>query len=128
MAKITIDIEHVKQELSKTGYSISDVLERNNNGINWQIKFNNSGAVATIYDTNTKKNTVVNGKEEEGEATLLKNLIDGLKCKETHLDELNECDHQIYTRFWDKNTPKTGHANYQDIETLWKIHFQKGNE
>lgn len=248
MAKITIDIEYVKQGLSKTGYSISDVIEKNNNGINWKIMFDNSGAVATIYDTNKKKNTVVNGRAEEGEAISLKELIDGLKCKEICLDELNEtivslidsqhedtyydfkrewykdnkiddfvhdilclsnnienreaylivgvddhnivvgvdewkkaneiydllqtvkfagdnipelelkkiyykykkidvlvckkskkvpfflaeryrgvCDHQIYTRFGDMNTPKTGHAKYRDVETLWKIHFQNGN-
>lgn len=244
MAKRTVDIEYVKEGLRGIGYSISDVVERDNNGINWQIKFDNSGAIITIYDTNAKKNTVVNGKTEDDEAVALKNIVDGLKCKELFLDEINELvvslidshhedtyydykrqwyadnktddfvhdilclsnnidnrdayliigvddqnnvvgvndwkksneifdllgnlkfagdnkpdielkkiyykykkvdvlvckksnkvpfylsekykgvfEHQIYTRFGDKNTPKTGHASYKDVELLWKIHF-----
>ena len=63
MAKISIDIKDIKGSLSQIGYEISDCIERENNGTNWQIKFHNSGAIVTIYDTNTKKNTV--GGEEE---------------------------------------------------------------
>jgi carbamoyl-phosphate synthase large subunit len=71
MAKISIDIENIKESLTAIGYEISDCIERENNGFNWQIKFYNSGAIVTIYDTNTKKNTVVNGKYEEGENKIL---------------------------------------------------------
>ena len=90
MAKISIDLDYVKDSLSKIGYIISDCIERENNGINWQIKFSNSGASVTIYDTNTKRNTVVNGKCEKGEAEALKEIVDGLKCKEFFVDPINE--------------------------------------
>lgn len=89
MAKISIDIEDIKESLQKIGYEISDFIERENNGINWQIKFHNSGAVVTVYDTNTKKNTVVNGKCEDGESLALKEIVDGLKCKELSIDAIN---------------------------------------
>lgn len=89
MSKITIDLELIKSALTEIGYEISDFIERENNGNNWQIKFNNSGAIVTIYDTNTKKNTVVNGKPEEGEKDELKKIVDGLKCKELSIDPLN---------------------------------------
>ncbi len=89
MAKVSIDIEYVKDSLSKIGYVISDCIERENNGVNWQLKFSNSGASVTIYDTNTKKNTVVNGKCEEGEKESLKEIVDGIKCKEIPIDPIN---------------------------------------
>ncbi len=89
MAKISIDIEGIKNALEEIGYEISDCIDRENFGINWQIKFHNSGAIVTIYDTNTKKNTVVNGKYEEGEKEALKEIVDGLKCKEISIDPLN---------------------------------------
>jgi len=89
MAKITIDIETIRQSLSDIGYEISDLIERENNGINWQIKFSNSGAIVTIYDTNNKKNSVVNGKCDEEERKVLKNIVDRLKCKEFQIDPLN---------------------------------------
>lgn len=247
MAKINIDIEEIKESLNRIGYIVNDVIERENNGKNWQLKFSNSGAVATVYDTNTKKNTVVNGKLDENEGVNLKNIIDGIKCKEIIIDSLNEkivelinmkkedyffdykvkwhdnnadllhdilclsnnienaeayliigvsddhevvgideekksneiydflrekkfagdhmpeiemkklfyqykkievlvcksskyvpfyltenhqgvCDHQIYTRVGDTNTPKNRHANFCDTERLWKIHFERENE
>ena len=90
MAKVSIDIDYVKDALSQIGYVISDCIERENNGLNWQLKFSNSGACVTIYDTNTKRNTVVNGKCEDGEQEALKELVDGLKCKEISVDTLNE--------------------------------------
>ena len=90
MAKISIDIEYIRESLSKIGYVISDCIERENYGENWQFKFSNSGACVTIYDTNTKKNTVVNGKCEEGEKEVLKELVDGLKSKEITIDPINE--------------------------------------
>ena len=83
------DIENIKESLTAIGYEISDCIERENNGFNWQIKFYNSGAIVTIYDTNTKKNTVVNGKYEEGENKILKEIVDGLKCKEIYIDAQN---------------------------------------
>lgn len=89
MAKISIDIVNIKESLAAIGYEISDCIERENNGVNWQIKFFNSGAIVTIYDTNTKKNTVVNGKCEDGESQALKQIVDGLKCKEITIDEIN---------------------------------------
>ena len=89
MAKVTIDIENIKDSLTKIGYVISDCIERENNGINWQIKFNNSGASVTIYDTNTKQNTVVNGKCDEMEQVFLKGIVDGIKCKELTIDPIN---------------------------------------
>ncbi len=49
MAKISIDIEHIKTGLHEIGYEISDCIQKGNNGKNWQLKFNNSGAVVTIY-------------------------------------------------------------------------------
>lgn len=88
MSKITIDIKYVKESLEKIGYIISDFIERDNNGINWQIKFSNSGAIATVYDTNNKKNSVVGGKCEDGEKEALKEIIDGLKCKEITVDAI----------------------------------------
>ena len=90
MAKVSIDIEYVKDSLSTIGYIISDCIERENNGKNWQFKFSNSGASVTVYDTNTKKNTVVNGKCEIGEKEALKEIVDGIKCKEISIDPINE--------------------------------------
>ena len=85
MAKVSIDIEYVKDSLSKIGYVISDCIERENNGTNWQLKFSNSGANVTIYDTNTKKNTVVNGKCEEGEKESLKEISMELNARKSLL-------------------------------------------
>ncbi len=90
MAKVSIDIEYVKDSLSKIGYVISDCIERENNGINWQLKFSNSGASVTIYDTNTKQNSVVNGKCDKAEQESLKAIVDGIKCKEISIDPINE--------------------------------------
>lgn len=90
MAKITIDIEYIKSCLLDIGYRISDCIEKENNGINWQIKFSNSGAIVTIYDSNRTGNTVVNGKPAEGEKEKLKNIVDKLKCKELLIDPLNK--------------------------------------
>ncbi len=247
MAKITVDIEHIKNGLNSIGYEISDCIERENNGTNWQIKFKNSGAVVTVYDSNKTKNTVVNGKPESGEKETLKRVVDALKCNEFEINPLNIeiielirsrkedslydfkqiphkdnesllhdilclsnnienkdayliigvgddysvvgvgdgwksnnifdflkslsfagenmpeisvtdlyytykrivlitckssknvpfylskkyngiCDHHIYTRVGDTNTPKNGHASYTDIEKLWRIHFERENE
>ena len=89
MAKISVDIEYIKESLTAIGYEISDCIERENNGTNWQIKFCNSGAIVTIYDTNIKNNTVVNGKCEEGESKSLKEIVGGLKCKEISIDPQN---------------------------------------
>ncbi len=72
MSKISIDIDNVKTSLINIGYKISDCIERENNGKNWQIKFSNSGAIVTIYDTNEMKNSVVNGKADENEKEQLK--------------------------------------------------------
>lgn len=90
MAKVSIDLEYVKDALTQIGYVISDCIERENNGKNWQIKFSNSGACVTIYDTNTRKNTVVNGKCVEGEIDALKEIVDGIKCKELTIDPINK--------------------------------------
>ena len=76
MAKISIDIDNIKESLTNIGYEISDCIERDNNGLNWQLKFHNSGAIVTVYDTNTKKNTVVNGKFDPGEKENLKGLYE----------------------------------------------------
>ena len=75
MAKISIDIEYIKSCLSNIGYKISDCIEKENNGVNWQIKFSNSGAIVTIYDSNRIGNTVVNGKPAEEEKDKLTLLI-----------------------------------------------------
>lgn len=265
MSKITVDIDYVKDSLKKIGYIVSDCVEGCNNGRNWQLKFSNSGAVVTIYDTNNTGNSVVNGKlESKEEGKELKEIVDKIKCKELQIDPLNEeiiklidkrqeadfydykrqwhgkgkmddllhdilclsnnisnkdayliigvadngevvgvkedegrktneiydllrgkkfagdhmpqvevkrilykykkidvlvcksskyvpfylveeckencaddkehannkkCNHHhIYTRVGDTNTPKTGHANYSDVEKLWKIHFQREKE
>lgn len=90
MSKITIDIEGLRTALEDIGYVISDCIERENNGQNWQFKFSNSGAIVTVYDTNTKKNSVVNGRCEGDEVKLLKEIVDGLKCKEITIDPLNK--------------------------------------
>lgn len=90
MSKISIDIEYVKTSLMNIGYKISDCIERENNGKNWQLKFSNSGAIVTIYDTNSKKNSVVNGKVDDEEKKQLKNIIDELKCKELTIDPINK--------------------------------------
>ena len=90
MTKITVDIEYIKDQLKKIGYEISDCIQRENNGLNWQLKFNNSGASATIFDSNKVKNTVVNGKADEKEKKMLKQIIDDIKAKEFVVDPLNE--------------------------------------
>ena len=43
MSKISIDIDYIKDNLHYIGYKISDCIEKENNGKNWQIKFSNSG-------------------------------------------------------------------------------------
>lgn len=117
MAKITIDIDYVKKSLSDIGYVISDCLERENNGTNWQIKFSNSGASVTIYDTNNKKNTVVNGKLEENEKDTLKKFIDQIKCKELELDPINATITDLIMN---------RHENfYYDFKQEW--HHENGN-
>lgn len=90
MTKITVDIEHIKDQLKKIGYEISDCIQRENNGLNWQLKFNNSGACVTIYDSNNVKNTVVNGRVNQEEKVILKHIIDDIKAKEFVVDPLNE--------------------------------------
>ncbi len=89
MAKISVDIEHIKSGLHNIGYEISDCIQRENNGTNWQIKFKNSGAIVTVYDSNRTKNSVVNGKPEPGEKEKLKEIVDNLKCDELIIDTLN---------------------------------------
>lgn len=90
MAKITIEINKIREGLEQIGYVISDFEERENNGLNWQFKFSNSGSCVTIYDSNNKKNSVVNGKCEEGEKEALKNIVDELKCNELTIDGINK--------------------------------------
>lgn len=90
MSKISVDINYIKEGLTNIGYVISDFDERENNGKNWQIKFSNSGAVVTIYDTNKPGNSVVNGRLELGEEKALKTIVDRLKCKEFVIDPLNK--------------------------------------
>lgn len=34
MAKISIDIDNIKESLTNIGYEISDCIERDNNGLN----------------------------------------------------------------------------------------------
>lgn len=89
MSKINIDIEYIKNQLQNIGYEVSDCVERENNGLNWQLKFSNSGAVVSIYDSNRPKNTVVNGKPDDGEKERLKWIVDSLKAKELFIDPLN---------------------------------------
>lgn len=89
MSKISIDIEYIKERLHNIGYEICDCIERENNGQNWQLKFSNSGAIITIYDTNSKKNSVVNGKIDNEEKQQLEKIIDEIKCKELVIDPVN---------------------------------------
>lgn len=88
--KIPVDIETIKKDLERIGYVICDCVERQNQGTNWQIKFSNSGASVTIYDSNKANNTVVNGKLEPDEGPCLKAIVEGLKTKELVIDPLNE--------------------------------------
>ena len=97
MTKITVDIEYIKDQLKKIGYEISDCIQRENNGLNWQLKFNNSGASVTIYDSNKVKNTVVNGKVDEEEKKMLKQIINDIKAKEFVVYPLNE---KIISLIW----------------------------
>ena len=90
MSKISIDIDYIKNGLMDIGYKISDCIERENNGVNWKLKFSNSGAIITIYDTNNKKNSVINGKVEDTEKKQLKEIVDALKCKELSIDPINK--------------------------------------
>ena len=90
MAKITIDIERIKENLENIGYEITDCIERNNNGKNWQFKFSNSGAIVTIYDSNVVKNSVVNGKCDSEEKEKLKAIVDGFKSNEIQLKDINK--------------------------------------
>lgn len=89
MSKISVDIEYIKEQLKNIGYEISDCIERENNGKNWQLKFSNSGAIVSIYDSNKTKNTVVNGKVDGEEKSTLKFIVDSLKAKEFVIDPLN---------------------------------------
>ena len=89
MSKVSVDIEYIKSKLNDIGYEISDCVERENNGVNWQLKFSNSGAIVTIYDSNRTKNTVVNGKVDKDEKDSLKFIVDSLKAKELQIDPLN---------------------------------------
>lgn len=77
MSKISVDIDYIKNGLESIGYIISDCIERENNGKNRQIKFNNSDAIITIYDSNKRNNTVVNGRPEPTEKEILKEISDG---------------------------------------------------
>lgn len=89
MSKISVDIEYIKDNLRHIGYEISDCVEKENNGKNWQLKFSNSGSIVSIYDSNNVKSTVVNGKADEEEKTALKFIVDSLKAKELVIDPLN---------------------------------------
>ncbi len=119
MAKISIDIDYIKDSLSKIGYVICDSIERENYGLNWQFKFSNSGAIVTVYDTNTKKNTVVNGKCEEGEQSALKEIVDALKCKELEIDSSNETIVKLI------NSKKEG--SYYDFKRQWQDDRKNGD-
>ena len=48
MSKVSVDIEYIKSKLNDIGYEISDCVERENNGVNWQLKFSNSGASGSL--------------------------------------------------------------------------------
>lgn len=89
MLKISVDIEYIKEQLKNIGYEICDCIEKENNGKYWQLKFSNSGAVVSIYDSNKTKNTVKNGKVNDDEKKILKNVVDSLKTKELIIDPLN---------------------------------------
>lgn len=118
MSKINIDIGYIKDQLQNIGYEVSDCIKRENNGLNWQLKFSNSGAVVSIYDSNRTKNSVVNGKPEDGEKEQLKWIVDSLKTKELSIDPLNvEIVRIIRSRkedsFYDfKQVP---HGNNEDL-------------
>ena len=56
MSKKTIDIEYIKENLTKIGYKISDCDEKTNNGKFWQLKFSNTDSIVNIYDNNKKGN------------------------------------------------------------------------
>ncbi len=90
MSKIKVDIDAITGNLKNIGYIINDIVVGDNNGTNWKIAFSNSGAIATIYDSNRVKNTVVNGKCNQAEKEQLKSIIDGLKSGEYTADPLNE--------------------------------------
>lgn len=89
MSKITVNIENIKKNLQDIGYEISDCIEHDNNGKNWQLKFCNSSAIVTIYDSNKLKNSVVNGRCSEEEKKKLKTLIDGFKSNDIKLKDIN---------------------------------------
>lgn len=118
MAKVSIDIEYIKSSLENMGYRISDVVVRENQGINWQFKFSNSGAMLTIYDTNKRANSVVGGKCEPGEQTALKELADKLKCKDLIISLQNREIVELIERkhegtYWDFK--KVWHENSADM-------------
>lgn len=100
MSKVSVDIEYIKVGLKNIGYEISDCLERTNNGTNWQIKFSNSGAIITIYDSNRVHNTVINGKqrcERCGKIIEIMDISDSTVIREFHenywLSKNGNCDH-----------------------------------
>lgn len=90
MSKISIDIDYIKDGLTNIGYKISDCVVRENNGVNWQLKFSNSGAIVTIYDSNKTNNSVVNGRVDEVERNQLKLIVDSLKGKDLSINSLNK--------------------------------------
>ena len=94
MSKVSVDIEYIKSKLNDIGYEISDCVERENNGVNWQLKFSNSGAIVTIYDSNRTKNTVVNGKvDKDGKTDPITSTVGkvGDIYKNTITKDLFEC-------------------------------------
>lgn len=90
MSKISIDIDYIVENLKDIGYEISDRIIKENNGTYWQLKFSNSGAIVTIYDSNRTENTVVNGKLEDGEKEKLTYIVNGLKSKELKIKPINK--------------------------------------
>lgn len=90
MSKISVNIEKIKENLKNIGYEISDCIERDNYGKNWQLKFSNSGAIVTIYDSNKVNNSVVNGNCSPEERENLKKIVDGFKSNEIQLKEINK--------------------------------------
>lgn len=81
MAKFDIDIDYIKTGLENIGYIVKNFEEGWNNANFYKILFSNSGAIVTIFCTNKKDNSKVEGKITSDESTKLKEIVEDLKHK-----------------------------------------------
>ncbi|MHA0315968.1 AlbA family DNA-binding domain-containing protein [Mesomycoplasma ovipneumoniae] len=95
MAKFDIDIDYIKTGLENIGYIVKNVGKGWNNANFYKIIFSNSGAIVTIFCTNKKDNSKVEGKITSDESTKLKEIVEDLKHKKNHYHYHNKINKKI---------------------------------